>query len=109
MLDNKIRHIIVPLEKLQNIEIKKGLAHGTFLINNEELGDLVIDEGISFVRKACDHFCARAVEFCQSSQQSNNTEDSGLDKIKKLKELLDVGALTEEEFENKKQEILKNI
>ena len=38
----------------------------------------------------------------------NRTEDS-LDKIKKLKELLDMGALTQEEFDAKKKELLKEV
>ena len=46
-----------------------------------------------------------AVKSAQT-QQINKQEDS-LDKIKKLKELLDMGALTQEEFETKKKELLK--
>lgn len=36
-------------------------------------------------------------------------EESALDKIKKLKELLDIGAITQEEFDAQKSELLKNI
>jgi membrane protease subunit (stomatin/prohibitin family) len=42
----------------------------------------------------------------QQSMKSNSTE-SVADKLKKLKELLDIGALTQEEFDKKKQELLK--
>jgi membrane protease subunit (stomatin/prohibitin family) len=38
-----------------------------------------------------------------------NTNESITDKLKNLKELLDLGALTQEEFENKKKELLKQI
>ena len=38
-----------------------------------------------------------------------NTNESITDKLKKLKELLDLGALTQDEFEDKKKELLKQI
>ncbi len=38
-----------------------------------------------------------------------NTNESITDKLKNLKELLDLGALTQEEFETKKKELLKQI
>lgn len=44
----------------------------------------------------------------QQAMQSNATE-SITDKLKNLKELLDLGAITQEEFENKKKELLKQI
>ena len=40
--------------------------------------------------------------------QSNSSE-SVTDKLKSLKELLDLGALTQEEFKTKKKKLLKNI
>ncbi|WP_302826800.1 SHOCT domain-containing protein [Anaerofustis stercorihominis] len=39
------------------------------------------------------------------SNVSVNADDS-ISKVKKLKELLDIGAITKEEFENKKKDIL---
>ncbi len=42
------------------------------------------------------------------AMQTNSTE-SVTDKLKNLKELLDLGALTQEEFETKKKELLKQI
>lgn len=44
-----------------------------------------------------------------SSQLINNSPSDNIDKIKKLKELLDLGVLTNEEFETKKKELLSNI
>lgn len=44
----------------------------------------------------------------QQAMQSNSTE-SVTDKLKNLKELLDLGALTQEEFDIKKKELLKQI
>lgn len=39
----------------------------------------------------------------------SNTSESITDKLKSLKELLDLGALTQDEFEDKKKELLKQI
>ena len=44
----------------------------------------------------------------QSANASTNNNDS-LEKLKKLKELLDIGAITAEDFNKKKEELLKNI
>lgn len=44
----------------------------------------------------------------QQSMQSNSTECVA-DKLKQLKELLDLGALTQDEFDKKKQELLKQL
>jgi membrane protease subunit (stomatin/prohibitin family) len=44
----------------------------------------------------------------QQSMQPNSTE-SVTDKLKQLKELLDMGALTQAEFDQKKQELLKQL
>ena len=44
----------------------------------------------------------------QSANANTNNNDS-LEKLKKLKELLDIGAITAEDFNKKKEELLKNI
>ena len=41
-----------------------------------------------------------------SKKSKSASEDDNLDKIKKLKELLDIGAITQEEFDEKKKELL---
>jgi hypothetical protein len=43
----------------------------------------------------------------QSINPQNN--ESVTDKLKKIKELLDLGALTQQEFDDKKKELLKQI
>lgn len=45
----------------------------------------------------------------QSMNSGGNTNESVTDKLKSLKELLDMGALTADEFEIKKKELLKQI
>jgi membrane protease subunit (stomatin/prohibitin family) len=44
----------------------------------------------------------------QNAMQTNSTE-SVTDKLKSLKELLDLGALTQDEFDLKKKELLKQL
>jgi hypothetical protein len=41
--------------------------------------------------------------------QKNETKEEPYEKIRKLKELFDLGALTQIEFETKKNEILKTL
>lgn len=48
-------------------------------------------------------------EAFQGQQNSNSEETAAFDKIKKLKELLDMGAITQEEFNKKKAEWLNKI
>jgi hypothetical protein len=43
----------------------------------------------------------------QSMNPQNN--ESVADKLKKLKELLDMGALSQQEFDDKKKELLKQL
>ena len=43
----------------------------------------------------------------KENSKESKSSDSNLDEIKKLKELLDMGAITKEEFEKKKKELLK--
>ena len=43
----------------------------------------------------------------KENNKDSKSSNSNLDEIKKLKELLDMGAITKEEFEKKKKELLK--
>ena len=55
---------------------------------------------------------AMGMNMAQMINQSinpNSEKDDPIEKIKKLKELLDIGALNHEEFEKKKNEILKSL
>lgn len=48
-------------------------------------------------------------QMINQSMNASSTKEDPVEKIKKLKELLDIGALSQIEFDNKKNEILKNI
>ena len=45
----------------------------------------------------------------KTQQSSNNVSEDSLDKIKKLSKLKDDGIITEEDFQKKKKELLKNL
>lgn len=45
----------------------------------------------------------------EKDEKTDKKSESEIDKIKKLKSLLDEGILTQEEFDNKKKEILAKI
>lgn len=44
-----------------------------------------------------------------SKESSSHKKESNFDDIKKLKELLDMGAISQEEFETQKKKILENM
>ena len=46
------------------------------------------------------------IEFNSKTVQTNNSNETSLDQIKELKELLDIGAITQEEFNAKKKQLL---
>ena len=43
----------------------------------------------------------------KNSEPQNNLQNDNLSKIKQLKELLDIEAITQEEYEQKKKELLE--
>jgi hypothetical protein len=43
------------------------------------------------------------------NETKGNASESALDKIKKLKELLDMGVLSQDEFDEKKSKLLKDL
>ena len=77
--------------------------HARILDNN----DVRIAWGtISAMKRLMD----RLLAYVRNSNNSNKQESLNvMDKLKKLKELLDVGAITHEEFNNKKSTLMKRI
>ena len=82
-------------------EIKKDMFGNskdpyTFYFNNKDVDDMT--EIYNYIME------------CKSNQgSSNSTQDDIPSQIKKLSDLKDSGILTEEEFESKKQELLKKM
>ena len=52
------------------------------------------------------NYIMKKINESNSNQGSSNSNNSAADEIKKYKELLDMGAITEEEYEAKKKELL---
>lgn len=89
---------------LQIILIGGRDAHGGVL------GAVKDENSITFSKKE-DHLILQIKEYIEnyihSRSVSSTPAASGLDEIRKLKELLDIGAITQEEFEAKKSQLLK--
>lgn len=63
---------------------------------------------INGMEKAMDRMARHIHKYDEIKRTSNERMDS-MEELKKLKELLDMGAITEKEFQDKKNEIMKTI
>lgn len=54
-------------------------------------------------------FCTSCAYSHKCSVQTEKEASMGLEELKKLKELLDMGAITQQEYEEKKKKILENV
>lgn len=89
---------------LANVAITNG-ANTTIIENvNKDTAPILVDR----LRKAMDEYeIKRQLKFMQPSQPVQpQPQTSNLGQIKELKELLDMGAITQEEFDLKKKDIL---
>ena len=106
-------YFVKDLGELKEITIKKGFSQNTVLVNGDELGNIATGgaESIDFIRKLLAEVVRSASELLKSSNVETKvvSEETGLDKLKKLKELLDMGVLTQEEFDKQKDEIMKTL
>jgi len=107
-LNNKIQSDRVPLRTVTGIEIKKNMMSWQLRMtranNIDELPGLKTEQ----VAKQF----ADAVNDQIAAIQSNNggsKSESSLDKIKKLQELLEAGAITKKEFGEAKAKLLSDI
>lgn len=80
--------------KSYNFSNENSFAFETSTVSNEKM-----EEVFNYVKKQVEIY--KNIETVQVNSFSN------ADEIKKYKELLDMGAITQEEFERKKQELLK--
>lgn len=109
--DNSANYYVKNLSDINDLTIKKGFSQNTVLLNGDEIGNIFNDESLDYIRK----LFAEVVRSSSGLVKTPNvgtkivSEESGLDKLKKLKELLDMGVLTQEEFDKQKEEIMKTI
>lgn len=73
-----------------------GIFDGTDLELNKELNKYMIENGNSILNNPKD----------SPNITTNNSGNNNLNEIKQLKELLDMGAITQEEFNIKKKQLL---
>ncbi|MGF7118327.1 SHOCT domain-containing protein [Methanobacterium oryzae] len=95
----------VEYEDITGIEFKKGLVYGDLEIHASgmkiEVERVKKNEGDAFVT-----VLRNKLEETRNEKLGKPEEVSPMDEIKKAKELLDSGAITEEEFENIKKKYL---
>ena len=110
--DLYIQSISVPDEVQKIIDTKSGMGvlgnldqYMKYKVANA-IGDAANNSGSTSDGLAMGMNMAQMIT--QSANASTNNNDS-LEKLKKLKELLDIGAITAEDFNKKKEELLKNI
>ncbi|MFP7486370.1 PH domain-containing protein [Priestia filamentosa] len=98
-------------DKLNDVGFKKGIIYGIVTIDTlSEIFNVALDRGSaasinSHIHKVLDD--VKALNVAPQPQVANtNTTTSAADEIKKYKELLDMEAITQEEFDMKKKELL---
>lgn len=94
---------VAPLGKISSAILKHQLAY-------DELALVVGDEtlNINSINKIPAQILAKTIrKYAKFLQNNNENLDQQIAQVKKLKELVDQGILTEEEFEAKKKQILK--
>jgi membrane protease subunit (stomatin/prohibitin family) len=116
--DLYIQSISVPDEVQKIIDTKSGMGvlgnldqYMKFKVANA-IGDAANNTGSAGDGMGTGAGLAMGMNMAQMINQSINShtaKEDPIEKIKKLKELVDIGALTQEEFDKKKNEILKNI
>ena len=106
---------IIPVSDLYDtsITIKTGIGgiHGVDL-NDKSVGFMYIEPGggVHVMRDLLNAACNRAPKTEKPKETvAPVSDESALDKIKKLKELLDLGAISEEEFEEKKSNLMEKL
>lgn len=88
--------------KLQQAEILKLLA------KNEGGGLVNMGAGLGFGLTAGSQMADLSNQFLNNSSLKTNADDAA-SKLKQLKELLDLGLISQEDYDTKKDEILKNL
>ena len=104
----------IELRKISDISIGKGISQGKFTLNGDVIGQIYIPEdSVKELRKLLEQFvreCKQLEDTTDGSPiETPTSSESGLEKLKSLKELLDMDAITQDEFDSQKEEILKNL
>lgn len=98
-------HVDLPIQSVSGVsEIKlfKGLSVST----SSKAIKFVFVKNASNIRKEISALLMSRVEDKSTEIISSKEKESGADELKKFKDLLDMGAITQEEFDAKKKELL---
>jgi hypothetical protein len=108
LFDTKVEQIA--LENINNIESKGSIFSSVLRVQSITN---VMEFDIYPKYGKAEEITKIILELIQFSKNKSNVPNNNINdpfkRIEKLKELLDKGVLTEEEFQNKKSELLKNI
>ncbi|ALJ24142.1 hypothetical protein AO203_10435 [Lactobacillus gallinarum] len=94
---------VIDLKQVKSVILKNQLMYGelSLIVGNQSLG-------INSINKVPAEILADNIKkWSKIAQGEDDDFDQQLEQVKKLKELLDQGILTEEEFQAKKKQILK--
>lgn len=100
----------IPLDMVNSVSFKKGLLMGTIIISHGSGSSLVKNVPSSNcpimterIKKCAEEYKSRKIK----TKTETSSDFSVADELSKLKELLDTGILTKEEFETQKQRLLQ--
>nr|WP_245169606.1 PH domain-containing protein [Enterococcus faecium] len=107
MIGNNVQSII--LDNLNNISKKRGILLGTLTIDTlgKVLNVAVDKDTVDRISDSLNEIIYNLKRRNISATNSNTSTISSASEIRKYKELLDDGIITEEEFNKKKQELLE--
>jgi hypothetical protein len=100
------------ISSLLNIEFGMSIMNSTIKINGYTRGTWTVSEGKNFLTRLCNNITRRARDNTgryETTSVGSPPAESNLDKLKKLKELSDLGVITQAEFDKKKEELLSEI
>ncbi len=109
--DGSANYFSKNLDEIKEITIKKGFSQNSVVLNGDDIGNIYNDDSLDYIRKLIAEVARSSSDLVKSSNIETKvvSEETGLDKLKKLKELLDMDVLTQEEFDKQKDEIMKTL
>ena len=95
----------IPLDMINGVSYSNGLMLGSISVTNGAITTQIENMQPYPAKKMAEIIKQAAADFKQTSVQSNSSND--LSQLRELKQLLDDGVITEEEFTAKKKQILE--
>ena len=114
-LDDAVGYKSWKIEDITEISMESRFFYEKVFVNNAHRGNVSLrpDGRYARIAQIIDEYVKGGydgkVHVNVSGTSSNNPEDSAIDKLKKLKDLLDAGVISKEEFNAKKEKLLSEI